>query len=58
VLCIIGNYFGILSKLDLGFHELEIRLASVFRLMTILEEGRSSLILVEHDPRPTRTPER
>jgi hypothetical protein len=51
VLYISGNYSGILSKLDRRFQDLEIRRAfTVFQLMTILEEARHSLILIEHDP--------
>ena len=51
VLCVSGNYSGILSKLDRRFETLEIRRGfTVFQLMTILEEARHSLILIEHDP--------
>ena len=51
VLYICGNHSGILSKLDRRFQDLEIRRAfTVFQLMTILEETRHSIILVEHDP--------
>jgi DNA polymerase I len=51
VLYICGNYSGILSKLDRRFQDLEIRRAfTVFQLMTVLEEARHSIILVEHDP--------
>jgi hypothetical protein len=51
VLYISGNYSSILSKLDRRFQDLEIRRAfTVFQLMTILEEARHSLILIEHDP--------
>ena len=51
VLYICGNYSGILSKLDRRFQDLEIRRAfTLFQLMTILEEARHSLILIEHDP--------
>ena len=51
VLYICGNYSGILSKLDRRFQALEIRRAfTLFQLMTVLEEARYSLILIEHDP--------
>ena len=51
VLYISGNYSSILSMLDRRFQDLEIRRAfTVFQLMTILEEARHSLILIEHDP--------
>ena len=51
VLYISGNYSSILSKLDRRFQDLEIRRAfTAFQLMTILEEARHSLILIEHDP--------
>jgi hypothetical protein len=37
--------------LDRRFQDLEIRRAfTVFQLMTILEEARHSLIVIEHDP--------
>jgi DNA polymerase I len=46
-----GNYSGILSKLDRRFTDLDIRRAfTVFQLMTVLEEARHSIIIVEHDP--------
>jgi DNA polymerase I len=51
VLYVCGNHSCILSKLDRRFQDLEIRRAfTVFQLMTILEEARHSLILIEHDP--------
>ena len=51
VLYICGNYSSILSSLDRRFQDLEIRRAfTLFQLMTVLEEARHSLILVEHDP--------
>ena len=51
VLYICGNYSAILSLLDRRFQDLEIRLAfTVFQLITILEEARHSLIIIEHDP--------
>jgi DNA polymerase I len=51
VLYVCGNYSGILSKLDRRFQDLEIRRAfTVFQLMTVLEEARHSIIIVEHDP--------
>lgn len=51
VLYICGNYSSILSKLDRKFQDLDIRRAfTLFQLMTVLEEARHSLILIEHDP--------
>jgi hypothetical protein len=51
VLYICGNYSGILSKLDRRFQDLEIRRAfTFFQLMTVLEEARHSIIIVEHNP--------
>jgi hypothetical protein len=51
VLYICGNYSSVLSRLDRKFQELDIRRAfTVFQLMTILEEARHSLIVIEHDP--------
>lgn len=51
VLYICGNYSSVLSRLDRRFQDLEIRRAfTVFQLMTILEEARHSLIVIEHDP--------
>ena len=51
VLYICGNYSSVLSRLDRKFQALEIRRAfTVFQLMTILEESRHSLIVIEHDP--------
>jgi hypothetical protein len=53
VLYICSNYSSILSRLDHRFHDLKIRCAfAVFQLMTILEEARHSLIIIEHDPPP------
>ena len=50
VLYICGNYSSVLSRLDRRFQDLEIRRAfTVFQLMTILEEARHSLIVIEHD---------
>jgi hypothetical protein len=46
------------SRLDRRFIELEIRLAFISFLMTILEEARHSLIFIEQDPCYTKTPER
>ena len=57
VLYICGNYSSVLSRLDRRFLDLEIRRAfTVFQLMTILEEARHSLIIIEHDRCSTRTP--
>ena len=51
VLYICGNYSSVLSSLDRRFQDLEIRRAfTVFQFMTILEEARNSLIIIEHDP--------
>jgi hypothetical protein len=51
VLYICGNYSSVLNRLDRRFQDLEIRRAfTVFQLMTILEEARHSLIIIEHDP--------
>ena len=51
VLYICGNYSSVLSRLDRRFQDLEIRRAfTVFQIMTILEETRHSLIVIEHDP--------
>jgi DNA polymerase I len=51
VLYVCGNYSGILSKLDRKFTDLDVRRAfTVFQLMTVLEEARHSIIIVEHDP--------
>jgi len=51
VLYVTGNYSSILSKLDRNLTALEIRRGfTVFQLMTVLEEARHSLVIVEHDP--------
>jgi hypothetical protein len=51
VLHICGNHSSIQSRLDRRFQDLEIRRAfTVFQLTTILEEGRHTLIIIEHDP--------
>jgi hypothetical protein len=51
VLYICGNYSSVLCRLDRRFQDLEIRRAfTIFQLMTILEEARHSLIIIEHDP--------
>jgi hypothetical protein len=51
VLCICGNHSSVLSRLDRRFQDQEIRRAfTVFQPMTILEEARHSLIIIEHDP--------
>ena len=51
VLYVCGNYSGILSKLDRKFTDLDVRRAfTVFQLMTVLEEARHTLIIIEHDP--------
>jgi hypothetical protein len=51
VLYVCGNYSGILGSLDRRFEALEIRRAfTVFQLMTILEENRHTMLIIEHDP--------
>ena len=51
VLYVTGNFSGILTRLHRRFTELEIRRGfTTFQLMTILEEARHSLIIIEHDP--------
>ncbi len=51
VLYVCGNYSAILSSLDRRFEALEIRRAfTVFQLMTILEENRHTIMIIEHDP--------
>jgi DNA polymerase I len=51
VLYVCGNYSRILSKLDRKFTDMEIRRAfTVFQLVTILEEARHILIIIEDDP--------
>jgi hypothetical protein len=48
---ICGNDSFILNRLNHCFQDLEIRRAfTVFQLMTILEESRHTLIILEHDP--------
>lgn len=50
VLYVTGNYSRILTRLSRRFTELEIQRGfTVFQLMTILEQARHSLILIEHD---------
>lgn len=51
VLYVCGNYSRVLSSLDRRFEALEVRRAfTVFQLMTILEENRHTVVIVEHDP--------
>ncbi len=51
VIYICGNYSAILSSLDRRFEALEVRRAfTVFQLMTILEENRHTIVIIEHDP--------
>jgi hypothetical protein len=51
VLYVCGNYSRILSGLDRRFTALEVRRAfTAFQLMTILEENRHTLLILEHDP--------
>ncbi len=48
---ICGNYSSILSSLDRRFEALEVRRAfTVFQLMTVLEENRHTIVIIEHDP--------
>jgi hypothetical protein len=50
-LYVTGNYSRVLTRLSRRFTELEVRRGfTVFQLMTILEQARHSLILIEHDP--------
>jgi hypothetical protein len=50
VLYICRNYSGILSNLDRKLTNMEIRRPfTVFQLLTVLEEVRQSIIIVEHD---------
>ncbi len=50
-LYVCGNYSRILSGLDRKFTALEVRRAfTAFQLMTILEENRHTLLILEHDP--------
>ncbi len=51
VIYICCNYSSILSSLDRRFDALEIRRAfTVFQLMTVLEENRHTIVIIEHDP--------
>jgi len=51
ILYVSGNFSGILSRLHRTFTELEVRRGfTTFQIMTILEEARRSLIIIEHDP--------
>jgi hypothetical protein len=51
VLYICGNYSRILSGLDRRFTSLQVRRAfTVFQLMTVLEDNRHTLLIIEHDP--------
>jgi DNA polymerase I len=51
ILYISGNFSGILSRLHRTITELEVRRGfTTFQIMTILEEARHSLIIIEHDP--------
>jgi DNA polymerase I len=51
VLYVCGSCSPILSRLDRRFQGIEIRRAfTVFQLITILEEARHTLIIIEHDP--------
>lgn len=51
ILYVCGNYSRILSDLDRRFTDLEVRRAfTVFQLMTVLEENRHTLVILEHDP--------
>jgi len=51
VLYVCGNHSSILYQLSRRFQKIEIHRAfTVFQLMTILEEARHNLIMIEHDP--------
>jgi hypothetical protein len=51
ILYVCGNYSRILSGLDRRFTDLEVRRAfTVFQLMTVLEDNRHTLMILEHDP--------
>ncbi len=51
ILYVCGNYSAVLSKLDRRFTCLDIRRAfTAYQLLTVLEEARHTLVIVEHDP--------
>ncbi len=51
VIYVCGNYSSILRSLDRRFEAQEIRRAfTVFQLMTVLEENRHTIVIIEHDP--------
>jgi len=51
ILYVCGNYSHILSDLDRRFTDLEVRRAfTAFQLMTVLEDNRHTLMILEHDP--------
>ncbi len=51
IIYVCGNYSSILSSLDRRFEALEVRRAfTVFQLMTVLEQNRHTIMIIEHDP--------
>ncbi|HNX09224.1 MAG TPA: hypothetical protein PKL29_03835 [Methanothrix sp.] len=51
VLYVCGNYSRILSSLDRNLTSMQVRRAfTAFQLMTVLEECRHTLLIIEHDP--------
>ncbi|MGA9097979.1 MAG: hypothetical protein WB392_03510 [Methanotrichaceae archaeon] len=51
VIYVCGNYSSILSSLDRRIEALEVRRAfTVFQLMTVLEQNRHTIVIIEHDP--------
>ena len=51
VIYVCGNYSSILSSLDRRIDALEVRRAfTAFQLMTIIEENRHTIVIIEHDP--------
>ncbi len=51
VLYVCGNHSRILSGLDRRFIDLEVQRAfTVFQLLTVLEDSRHTLMILEHDP--------
>ena len=51
VLYVCGNYSRVLSSLDRSITSMQVRRAfTAFQLMTVLEECRHTLLIIEHDP--------
>ncbi|MGA9098821.1 MAG: hypothetical protein WB392_07815 [Methanotrichaceae archaeon] len=51
IIYICGNYSSILNSLDRRFEAMEVRRAfTVFQLMTVLEQKRHTIVIIEHDP--------